>query len=103
MEITINIKTDNYMIKTAKLNTGKSSMVSLEKPLIGREILCIPLVSPDMIIVNETDDGEYLINCCGFEMIKKTVRPNNRKGKANTGYVLIPEEYLTDSVLVIPL
>ena len=84
MEITINIKTDNYMIKTAKLNTGKSSMVALEKPFVGKDVLCIPLVSPDMIIVNEADDGEYL-------------------GNVNTGYVLIPEEYLTDSVLIIPL
>ena len=103
MEITINIKPDNYVITTAKLTTGKSSMVSLEKPFVGKDVLCIPLVSPDMIIVNETDDGEYLINCCGFEMLKKTVKPNHRKGKVNTGYVLIPEEYLTDSVLVIPL
>ena len=56
-----------------------------------------------VMFVNEADDGEYLINCCGFEMLKKTVKPNHRKGNVNTGYVLIPEEYLTDSVLIIPL
>ena len=103
MEITINIKTNEYCVKRAKMvSSAKSCRVNISKRLLDREVLCIPLVSPDHLIVNETDDGQYLINCCGFEMLKKIVKPYRYGNKVKTGYVLLSEEYVTDDILIIP-
>ena len=102
MDLTINIKTETYYIKIAKICGGKAASVPIPYHHIGDDVLCIPLLSPDMIIINEADDGEFIINCCGLEMLRKTVKANHGT-KSSTGYVYIPQEYLTDHVLIVPL
>lgn len=102
MEVTINIKTGKYFVKKAKI-IGRKLAVYLPKSFIGNDVLCIPLLSPDMIIVNEKEYGEYLINCCGIEMFKKEVKQKIENHKVVNGYVSVPLEYLDNDFLIIPL
>ena len=104
VEVTINIKTTKHYIKLCKYTNGRDSgIVRLPKELIGLDVLCIPLISPDMIIVNESNDEDYLINCCGYEMLHKTVKPHNNRSVVRGGYVLVSGDYVNDDVLIIPL
>lgn len=104
VEITINIKTKEYLIRMAKMTSGGSAVINLPKHLIGLDVLCIPLMDRDMIIVNEDEDGMKLINCCGMEMLYRTVKPHlSKTGTNGNGNVFIPIGYLTDDVVVIPL
>lgn len=101
VEITINIKADTYIVKNAKV-TGHSSGVYLEKKLIGVDVLCLPLVDPNMLIVNELDDG-FLINCCAYEMVRKTVKAKKGNDGIRSGILVLPIDYLGDSIVIIPL
>ena len=81
MEMTINIKTDEYIIKTARANKAISSLIiPLPNKWVGKEMLILPILDDDLIRIKKIKD-RYLINIFTLEMFHKTVKPQNRKRK----------------------
>ena len=102
MELTINIKCKEYLIKHPRSYDIMTSMkIPLPSKYIGKEMLIIPIID-DLIIIREREYG-YFISVCGLEMYKKTVITHNKKHPTKGGRIYVPNSWVGCEVLLIPL
>lgn len=103
MQLTINIKTEEYFIKTGRVNKSNPSLViPFPSEYNDKEVLIIPLISDELINIHERDYG-YLIHVFSLEMFHKVVKPQHKNRKSQSGRVFIPMKYAGYDLLIIPL
>ena len=103
MEIKINIKTKEYLIKTPRSVDSSTSMrMPLPSQYVGKSMLFIPIIDDDLILIRERDYG-YYISICGLEMFNKTVQPYFKDRPSKGGKVYLPNKWVGCEFLIIPL
>ena len=103
MELTINIKTDSYMIKLPRGSRNSSSLsIPFPTEWIDKELLIIPILDDDLIRIKEIGK-RYLISIFSLEMFHRSVKLQNKKRENGQGRVFIPLKYEGCEMLIIPM
>lgn len=103
MQLTINIKTEEYLIRTGRVNNSNSSLiVHFTSEYINKEVLIIPIFSDDLVQIQE-NKNDYLIHVFSLEMFHKVVKPQHKNRKSKNGRAYIPLKYAGLDLLIIPL